>query len=147
MSFNSIDVSAFESGAQTDVGPFHLIVKSLDQVERRARLIELKRRGRIGRIEERPVAVGLWACVAHLNGRRIDRLTAQVTEFREPRGLAQIAPDRFLLSDVSSVLLVDTEARNPSPLYTPILRISAFNFIRRCERPLSRCLLWIRLLD
>lgn len=111
MSAEVIDVSRFAAGAQSYAGPLHMVVKSLDQVERRARLVEAKQRGRIGRIEERPVATGLWARVAQVGEGCIDRSTAKVTEFREPRGLAQIGPGRFLLADVSSVLLVDAAAR------------------------------------
>ncbi|MDA8109537.1 MAG: hypothetical protein M0015_13030 [Betaproteobacteria bacterium] len=111
MSGEVIDVSRLASDRQAYAGPLHMVVKSLDQVERRARLVEAKQRGRIGRIAERPIATGLWARVASLGDHRIDRSTAQVTEFREPRGLVQIAPDRYLLAEVSSVLLVDAGAR------------------------------------
>jgi len=106
-----VDVASFRGSDRLYSGALHLIVKSLDQLERRARLVEAKRRGRIGRIEERPVATGLWARTGHLGEGRIDRATAEVAEFREPRGLAQIAPNRFLLSDVSSVLLLDAAGR------------------------------------
>jgi len=100
MTAPDLDVSKFEPGAQGDASGWHLIVKSLDQVERRAGLIEAKQRGRIGRIEERPVATGLW-----VRGR------SKIAEFREPRGLARVGDGRFLLAEVGSVLLVDSEAR------------------------------------
>jgi hypothetical protein len=111
VSVEAIDVSRFAASTQGYAGPMHMVIKSLDQVERRARLVEAKQRGRIGRIEERPIATGLWVRVARIGECRIGRRTAQVTELREPRGLVQIAPDRFLLADVSSVLLMDAAAR------------------------------------
>ena len=106
-----VDVSTFALGSVGFDVALHLIVKSLDQIERRLRLVESKERGRIGRIEERAIAKGLWVRIDGIKATSIERSTARVSEFREPRGLAQIAPDRFLLSDVSSVLLLDAEAR------------------------------------
>ena len=55
-----VDVSTYQNGGPVFSKPLHLIVKSLDQVERRSRLIESKQRGRIGRIESREIETGLW---------------------------------------------------------------------------------------
>ena len=106
-----VDVSRFAVGTELYTGPLHVMVKSLDQVERRVRLIEAKQRGRIGRIEERPIATGLWARFDISPGSRLDRDSGRISEFSEPRGLAEVAPGKFLLSDISSVMLVDSEAK------------------------------------
>lgn len=106
-----VDASELYPEAARLERPLHLIVKSLDQEERRQRLIESKKRGRIGRIEHRDIATGLWARVSPSPGVRIDRASSQVTEHQEPRGLVEIGDGHFLLSDVNRVMRVNRMAR------------------------------------
>ncbi|OAI49743.1 hypothetical protein AYO43_02855 [Nitrospira sp. SCGC AG-212-E16] len=105
-----VDVSSFQEGGDIWGKPLHLIVKSLDQVERRTRLIEAKGRGRLGRIEHRDVATGLWVRFSLSKSSRVTRESGRVTEYPEPRGLADIGDGRFLISDINRVLLVDSES-------------------------------------
>ncbi len=105
----SIDVSTF---ARVDRGwdelLAYLVVKSLDQIERRQRMIESKKRGTIGRIEARPVAEGLL-CLAELRpGRFIDANSAHFCHtFREPRGLVRLDDHRLLLAEIAAVLEIN----------------------------------------
>lgn len=105
-----IDVSSFHEGGALFSKPLHLIVKSLDQVERRIRLIAAKQRGRLGRIEHRDVATGLWVRFSLSEGSKVTRESGRVVEYREPRGLADMGDGRFLVSDINRVMLVDSEA-------------------------------------
>jgi len=85
-----------------------LVVKSQDQIERRQRLIESLRSGRIGRIEERPIAEGLVVGATLRPGRRVDRATAAlVREHREPRGLALMDGGEMLVAEIDRVLHLD----------------------------------------
>src|SRR5437870_4710206 len=106
-----VDVSTYQNGGPVFSKPLHLIVKSLDQVERRSRLIESKQRGRIGRIESREIETGLWVRLSLSHDGTINRNSSRVTEFREPRGLVDLGDGRFLISDVNRVMLVDSDAR------------------------------------
>jgi len=104
------DISSFNVGKVELLQPLHLIVKSQDQIERRQRLVEAKQRGRIGRIEHREVATGLWIRCTLEAGKVINRATSQVSEFQEPRGLVEVRENLFLLSDVNRVMLLDRDA-------------------------------------
>jgi hypothetical protein len=73
-------------------------------------LIEAKQRGRLGRIEHRDVATGLWVQFSLSEGSRVTRASGRVVEYPEPRGLADIGDGRFLVSDINRVMLVDSEA-------------------------------------
>jgi len=82
----------------------YLVVKSQDQLERRRQLIAAVERGRIGRIEERPVAEGLIVLTAIEPGRRIDRSSgATVLRFREPRGLVRLKDGTLLVAEIDRV--------------------------------------------
>lgn len=105
-----VDISSFREGGPIFRQSLHLIVKSLDQIERRTRLVEAKQRGRLGRIEHRDVATGLWVRFSLSEGSRVTRESGQVVEYPEPRGLADIGDGRFLVSDINRVMLVDSEA-------------------------------------
>lgn len=110
MTNRSIDVSTFAPEAEFG-GRLHLVVKSQDQIERRARMIaSLKPGQRLGRMEHRDIATGLWVQCDLREGKIVCRENSKVFEFREPRGLAALGDGRFLLSDVDSVLLVDADA-------------------------------------
>lgn len=104
------DVSGFAQGGTVFHGPVHLIVKSQDQVERRARLVDSLRQGKIGRMEHRDIATGLWVQCTLYDDCLVNRSNSRTFEFKEPRGLAFIEKGKFLLSDVNRVLLLDSNA-------------------------------------
>ncbi len=118
-----------------DVGAFapfdaYLVVKSQDQIERRRRLIESLRLGRIGRIEERPVAEGLVVSASVRPGARIDRSTARsVRKFREPRGLVPLAGGATLVAEIDRVVALDAHARELRSY-----RLPGFGFLHAIER-------------
>jgi hypothetical protein len=88
----------------------YLVVKSQDQLERRRHLIEAVERGRIGRIEDRPVAEGLVVSTVLEPGRRITRDScATVLAFREPRGLVRLDDGTMLVAEIDRVVQVDAE--------------------------------------
>ncbi|MDQ7062683.1 MAG: hypothetical protein Q9P90_00385 [candidate division KSB1 bacterium] len=88
--------------------PAYLVVKSLDQSKRRKRMIEAKKRNRIGRIEPRPVAKGLLVKTLIQPGRPIDVEHAlQVCELREPRGLVEIDENYLLIAEIGKVFLLN----------------------------------------
>jgi hypothetical protein len=90
--------------------PAFLVVKSQDQLVRRQRLIEAVKCGRIGRIEERPVAEGLLVQTTIRPGVRIDRRSAQrLLTFREPRGLALSGDGTLLVSEIDRVINISAE--------------------------------------
>jgi hypothetical protein len=86
----------------------YLVVKSQDQLERRRRLIAAVERGRIGRLEERPVAEGLVVLTVLEPGRRIDRDScARVLSFREPRGLERLEDGTLLVAEIDRVVHIE----------------------------------------
>lgn len=58
MRIDSVASMRFDPRAFSPIN-LYLVVKSQDQKERRSRLIDATKKGRIGRFEERPVAEGL----------------------------------------------------------------------------------------
>lgn len=110
MSHKTIDISEFEEDGIEFHRPIHLIVKSQDQIERRARLVASLQQGKIGRVEHREIATGLWVQCVLQKGTTLDKNSCRTFEFREPRGLAPVGDGRYLLSDVNRVLLVDADA-------------------------------------
>jgi len=108
----SVDISRFEHDQVLfDPITVWLVVKSQDQAERRARIVEKLRRGeKIGRMEPRPIAEGLLLkCrLPPEGGRRLDADGAlSVTRFREPRHVFSRSKDRFLLTEIGRVDLID----------------------------------------
>ena len=110
MNPKTTDISAFEEGSIEFRSPIHLIVKSQDQIERRARLVASLQQGKIGRVEHREIATGLWVQCILQKDTILRSNSCRTFEFREPRGLASIGDGRYLLSDVNRVLLVDANA-------------------------------------
>ncbi len=107
------DVSQFARNAEV-VRPARLLltVKSLDQVERRTRLIEAKERGRLGRIDARPVAAGLLVGIELHPGQVLNAANAfLVREFREPRGLISLGGGELLVSEIDRVFRLDLQGR------------------------------------
>lgn len=100
-----VDVGQFKSLEQPPVQPeLYLVVKSLDQRERRRRLIQQKTGGKIGRIQPRPVAEGLLARATLSDA----GVTVHWTQpFREPRHICPISPNRYLLSEINRVVQID----------------------------------------
>jgi hypothetical protein len=89
-----------------------LVIKSQDQPERRRRLIESLKGGRIGRFEERPISEGLVVATTLLPGRRVTRENCSfVKTFREPRGLVLLDDDTMLVSEIDRVIHIDSEGR------------------------------------
>lgn len=105
------DVSSFEKSKGLFNTSLYLLVKSQDQIERRARLVVPLRQGKLGRMEQRDISEGLWVQCSLHEDEVISRDTSRVFEFREPRGLAALGDGRFLLTDVDSVMLVDSDAK------------------------------------
>lgn len=108
----SVDISDFEPGrVLSEPITAWLVVKSQDQAERRARMVEKLRRGeKIGRLAPRPIAEGLLLqCrVPTDGGRTLDVEDAlSVTRFREPRHIFPWAENRFLLTEIGRVDVID----------------------------------------
>lgn len=92
-----------------------LVVKSQDQLERRERMLNQLRQGKkIGRIEPRAVAEGLL--VKHQlpprGSKALNSETADlVISFPEPRHIVPYQRNRFLLTEVGRVDLIDEKAQ------------------------------------
>lgn len=140
----TLDVSGFERGrVLREPMTVWLVVKSQDQLERRARMVDKLRRGeKIGRLAPRPVAEGLLlkyrlppaagpgpaagdaardACDAapsaggaapEAGDARLDVDGAlSLARLREPRHIYRCEGDRFLLTEIGRVDLIDQEGR------------------------------------
>jgi hypothetical protein len=102
---NRIDVSQFERTADVLAGTrWYLVIKSQDQLARRARMAASRRRGRFGRLEPRPVAEGLLVCGA-LRAGRFETEWSRV--FREPRHLRRLNASELLLTEINRLLRID----------------------------------------
>jgi hypothetical protein len=90
----------------------YLVVKSQDQRQRRARLVESVKKGRIGRFDERPVAEGLLVR-GRLNPARkaFDFGSESILRLREPRGLALLDDGTKLVAEIDRVLQLDKSGR------------------------------------
>ena len=91
-----------------------LVVKSQDQIQRRQRMLDQLRRqhGKIGRLQPRPVATGLLVkCQLPPPGGKQLRSedAALVVQFAEPRHVVPYAKDRYLLTEVGRVALIDAQ--------------------------------------
>jgi len=115
------DLSSYEQNVEIADGlQLYIVVKSLNQIERRRRLIESKKRGKIGRIKLRPVSKGLFVKTVLQAGKIINLDSAIFHRyFREPRGLAKVSEDRYLLTEIGRVLLIDSNG----------------NLIKECKHP------------
>jgi hypothetical protein len=117
-----------------------LVVKSQDQIQRRHRMLGQLQRGKIGRIQPRPIAEGLLVKYqlpptgtqhVHREG------AAWVVPFREPRHVVPWARDRYLLTEISGVNLIDAQGqvldRYTHPyfafLHTVMLNLSQDRFL------------------
>ncbi|MDY7109713.1 MAG: hypothetical protein SYC29_13845 [Planctomycetota bacterium] len=104
-----IDVARFARSADVLAGTrWYLVVKSQDQLERRARMAASRRRGRFGRIEARPVAEGLLVC-GELREGCFNRAWSRA--FREPRHLRRLNASELLLTEINRLLRIDELGR------------------------------------
>lgn len=127
------DVAQFrcDPGAFEPLDVF-LVVKSQDQLERRARLIAAVQSDRIGRFEQRPVAEGLVVAATLAPGRKVERTTcAVVRTYREPRGLVLLDDGTMLVAEIDRILHVDgdggalREYRHPLFAFLHSIELSA----------------------
>lgn len=105
----SIDISGFRRTDDVLQGSgWLLVVKSQDQVERRRRMLESRKGGKIGRIAERPTAIGLLTEV------RLDKglcSTGRTLEFREPRHVRLHPEGGYVITEIDCVKRLDDEGR------------------------------------
>lgn len=89
-----------------------IVVKSLDQKERRERLIRSAKRGTLGRIEPRPVAQGLAICTELLPDVKVSASSnCWIMELEEPRGFAKLSDDMFAVSEIGQISIFDSNLR------------------------------------
>jgi hypothetical protein len=107
----AVDVSDFQPATGLVNGlELMLVVKSLDQQERRQRLIEARHGGRLGRIAERPISEGLVVRARLCSGRALTAQSAELVRvFREPRGLIRLNGDELLIAEIDRVVLTDAD--------------------------------------
>ena len=103
------DIKSYKRSSHTADGLFlYIIVKSLDQAERRERLIRALENGKIGRIEYRPVSKGLLLKTVLKTGEEINLNSASFYKyFREPRGMVKIDKRHYLLTEIGKCLFLD----------------------------------------
>jgi hypothetical protein len=102
---NRIDVAQFDRTAEVlDGTAWYLVVKSQDQLERRARMAASRRRGRFGRIAPRPVAEGLLVR-GELSAGRFHAEWAR--PYREPRHVRRLSGRELLLTEINRLLRID----------------------------------------
>lgn len=100
-----IDVSQFARTSGVLEGtPWYLVIKSQDQLARRARMAASRRRGRFGRIQPRPVAEGLLVR-GELRGGTLEIEWSR--PFREPRHLRGLNRNELLLTEINRLLRID----------------------------------------
>ncbi|MGD8329761.1 MAG: hypothetical protein PVJ49_10005 [Acidobacteriota bacterium] len=114
----TVDISRFER-RRVLLEPITvwLVIKSQDQLERRARMVNKLRSGeKIGRLAPRPVAEGLLlkyslppaGTTVPAGDAVLDVVGAlAVTRLREPRHIYRCSDDRFLLTEIGRVDLID----------------------------------------
>lgn len=89
-----------------------LVVKSLDQVARRKRLIETREQGRIGRVAPRPVADGLVVRTRLSPRCAVDFSTSEIfLRLPEPRAFRRLPDGRYGVNAVDRVLVVGEDGR------------------------------------
>lgn len=94
-----------------------IVVKSLDQKERRERLILSAQRGTLGRIEPRPVAQGLAICTELLPDVKVGASgNYWIMELEEPRGFAKLPNDTFAISEIGQISIFDSNLKQVNTL-------------------------------
>jgi hypothetical protein len=133
MRIDSVASMRFDPRAFSPIN-LYLVVKSQDQKERRSRLIDATKKGRIGRFEERPVAEGL-VVKGRLDSPRgiFDTSSSSVLKLREPRGLVLLDDGTMLVAEIDRVLHIETSGH--------VLRsysLPGFGFLHSIERSADR---------
>lgn len=100
-----------------DESEWFMVVKSQNQTERRNRLIQSKKGGKFGRIESRPTSIGLLAKVSLKDSNTVIHWTK---EFNEPRHIVKLDSNRFALTDVNSVKIIDSEGNVLDQVQDPL---------------------------
>lgn len=102
----TIDISTFKKTNDwiLDNPEIMLVVKSQNQIERRHRMIESKKRKKYGRFTPSPTSIGLL-----VKGKLEDGIfnIDWKKEFREPRHIRRISKKRFLLTEINKLLEVN----------------------------------------
>jgi hypothetical protein len=107
MSYDIFDISSFHKRSDLlEESEFIFIVKSQNQIQRRMNMLAARKNGRYGRFEQRPVDTGLF-CRGCLRDSRLE--IQSLREYREPRHVCRYDNNTFLLTEMSSLLFVDTE--------------------------------------
>jgi hypothetical protein len=101
-----IDISKFtqkDNAVLYDLEIF-LVVKSQNQIERRERMLESKKKNRYGRFKPSPTAIGLL-----VKGRLKDGIVLEEwkKEFREPRHIKKLSNGNFMLTEINKLLEID----------------------------------------
>lgn len=113
-----LQVKEFDRDTSLGVGErIVIVVKSLDQKERRERLIRSAKRGTLGRIEPRPIAQGLAICTELLPDVKVSASSnCWIMELEEPRGFAKLSDDMFALSEIGQISIFDSNLKRVNTL-------------------------------
>ena len=127
---NSIYIDEFEKTDRCfDPCSILLVVKSVDQMERRKRLLDQFKSGTIGRMKPRPISDGLLV-KCQLSSCGDGTITANSAEyvrtFPEPRHIVAYGSDRFLLTEIGRVDLLDEEGRVLDVMLHPYFAFSSY---------------------
>jgi len=91
-----------------------LIIKSQDQIERRERMIEQFKKGKIGRVQPRPISEGLLV-KCRLPPRQGTNVKAenfeQMSRFPEPRHIVPYSNGQYLLTEIGRVDLINEQGK------------------------------------
>ncbi|MAF85640.1 MAG: hypothetical protein CL875_04090 [Dehalococcoidales bacterium] len=94
-----------------------IVIKSLDQKERRERLICSAKSGTLGRIEPRPVAQGLAVCTELVPDSKISTSgNCWIMELEEPRGFAKLPNDTSAISEIGQISIFDSNLKQVNTL-------------------------------
>jgi len=109
MTYHSYDLGEFEKTANhLDNARIVFVVKSQNQIQRRADMLAGRKKGRFGRTSERPVDTGLY-CLCRFKNGNIE--IESVCEYREPRHICRYDADTFLLTEMSSLLHIRIDGK------------------------------------
>jgi hypothetical protein len=108
-SMTCIDLASFQEVAGVlEDSAWYFVVKSLDQVERRTRLVSSRKGNKFGRIQARPTAEGILS-LGVLKSGRIDEEWRK--SFREPRHIRSFRRGEFLLAEMNRLLRIDPQGQ------------------------------------
>ncbi len=105
----AVDISQFKKTDNVlNNSEWLLVVKSQDQLERRRRMLESRKGGKIGRVNERPTSIGLLASVTLQDGMCV---LQDSKEFREPRHIRRHPEHGYLITEIDCVKWIDDRGR------------------------------------